>query len=109
MVLNNFGKTGWNSSGKIRPAQFPAVLCPRNSRAGKNLVFRKRPSSPARLRWVLEYSKHRRTATRQRGLCSSLPKQLPLDRSQTGIPGENSSLKVVREGASLRAPALSTE
>src|ERR1700719_4067380 len=85
----------WNRSGEIRPAQFTAVFCPRKSRAEKNLVLRKCPSSSARLRWVSEYSKHRRTATRQRGPCSSLPKQLPLDRSQSGISREDGRLKIV--------------
>jgi hypothetical protein len=82
-------------SGKIAPTHFSAILRPRNGRAEKNFIFRKRSGSPARLRWVLIDSKHRRTATRQRGLCGSLLKQLPLDRSQAGIPGKNSSLKIV--------------
>jgi len=82
-------------SGKITSTHFSAVLRPRKSRAEKNLIFRKRSGSPARLRWVLIDSKHRRTATRQRGLCGSLLKQFPFDRSQSGIPGKNSSLKIV--------------
>jgi hypothetical protein len=32
-----------------------------------------------RLRWVSENSKHRRTATRQRSIRGSTPKQFPLD------------------------------
>src|ERR1700704_3786607 len=79
----------WNCSGEIRPAHFTAVFCPRKSRADENLIHRKCPSSSARLRWVSEYSKHRRTATRQRGPCSSLQKQFPFDRNQTGISRED--------------------
>jgi len=74
-------------------------------RAKEDLVFRKLKRSSARLRWVLEHAKHRRTATRQRGFCGSLPEQNPPDASEAGMPPENSRLEIVPQAASQRAPA----
>jgi len=55
-----------------------AVFFPRKGLADENLIVREPVSSSARLRWASEDSKHRRTATRQRGFrCSSL-EQTPL-------------------------------
>jgi len=48
-----------------------------------------------RLRWVSEQSKHRRTATRQRSIRRSMPKQFPLDTAQQRVPLEDGPLKIV--------------
>jgi len=63
----------------------------------------------ARLRWVSEDSEHRRPATRQRGICGSVPKQFPLDTAESRVPPEDSHLEIVREGFLPRAPAESAE
>jgi hypothetical protein len=73
------------------------------------LVFRKQPGGSARLRWVSEYSKHRRTATRQRGFRSSFLKQDPVNTSQPGMPPENDRLEIIPEMVFPRAPAQSAE
>ena len=49
----------------------------------------------ARLRWVSEHSKHRRTATRQRSIRCSTPKQFPLDAAKQRVPLEDDPLKIV--------------
>src|SRR6202035_5448347 len=81
----------------------------RKGAAKEDLFFRKQASGSARLRWVWEYSKHRRTATRQRGFRSSCSKQIPANTSQPRVPLEDDALKVIREVISLRAPAQSAE
>ncbi len=63
----------------------------------------------AHLRWVLENPKHRRPATRQRGIHGSTPEQFPLDTAQSGMPPEDGRLEIVREGLPVRAPAESAE
>jgi len=63
----------------------------------------------AHLRWVSENSKHRRPATRQRGIHGSTPEQFPLDTAQSGMPPEDGRLEIVREGLPVRAPAESAE
>jgi len=69
-------------------------------------VFVLKPDSgSARHRWARENSKHRRTATRQRGFCSSSLEQFPLDSIKPGMPPENRPLEIIRKAASLRAPA----
>jgi hypothetical protein len=77
--------------------------------AKEDLVFRKQPGGSARLRWVWEYSKHRRTATRQRGFRSSSPEQSPANTSQPRVPPEDNRLEIIREMIFLRAPAQSAE
>ena len=47
--------------------------------------------SSARRRWVLEYSKHRRTATRQRGICGSLPEISRLIRASREYLGKTAA------------------
>src|SRR5229473_283364 len=81
----------------------------RDSLANEGPVVRKPNSGSARHRWARENSKHRRTATRQRGFCSSPLEQLPLDSIKPGMPPENRPLEIIRKAASLRAPAQSTE
>src|SRR5271167_3593503 len=88
---------------------FTNVPVTRESLANKGLIVRKPNSGSARLRWARENSKHRRTATRQRGFCSSSVKQGPLDLTKTGVTPENGPLKIVGKTASLRAPTQSTE
>jgi hypothetical protein len=67
----------------------------RNGPANESLIERKPNSGSARLRWARENSKHRRTATRQQGFCSSVLKQNPFDFSQTGVLLENHFLKII--------------
>ncbi|HEX7697865.1 MAG TPA: hypothetical protein VF394_10735, partial [Candidatus Acidoferrum sp.] len=59
--------------------------------------MRKPDSGSARHHWARENSKHRRTATRQRGFCSSSLEQLPLDLIKPGMPPENRLLEIVRK------------
>src|SRR5579862_5437321 len=56
-----------------------AVLSPGNRIADENLVLREPLGGSARHCWASEQCEHRRTATRQHGLCGSSLKQLPLD------------------------------
>src|SRR5579864_4343523 len=84
---------------------FTNVPVARECLANKGLIVRKPNSGSARLRWARENSKHRRTATRQRGFCSSAVEQSPLDLIKTGVTPENGRLEVIRKAASLRAPA----
>src|SRR5580692_6607017 len=88
---------------------FTNVPVARECLANKGLIVRKPNSGSARHRWARENSKHRRTATRQRGFCSSSLKQGPLDLSKTGVTPENGPLEIVRKTAFLRAPTQSTE
>src|SRR5580692_1894469 len=88
---------------------FTNVPVARDCLANKGLIVRKPSSGSARHRWARENSKHRRTATRQRGFCSSSLKQGPPDLSKTGVTPENGRLEIVRKAASLRAPTQSTE
>src|SRR6266849_953867 len=82
-----------------------SVPAARDTLANEGLIVRKPNSGSARHRWARENSKHRRTATRQRGFCSSSLEQPPLDLIKPGMPLENGSLEIVRKAASLRAPA----
>src|ERR1700738_1930845 len=77
----------------------------RNRFANEGVFVLKPNSGSARQRWARENSKHRRTATRQRGFCSSSLEQLPLDLIKPGMTPENRLLEIVRKAASLRAPA----
>ncbi len=71
--------------------------------------MRKPNSGSARHRWARENSKHRRTATRQRGFCSSFLKQNPLYLMQPVMTLKNRRFEIIRKAASLRAPGQSTE
>src|SRR6266850_2124486 len=86
-----------------------SVPVARDRLANEGLIVRKPCSGSARQRWARENSKHRRTATRQRGFCSSSLEQLLLDAIKPGMPPENRPLEIIRKAASLRAPAQSTE
>src|SRR5438874_1919662 len=81
-----------------------AVPVARDGLANEGLIVRKPNSGSARHRWARENTKHRRTATRQRGFRSSFLKQLPLDLIKPGMPLENRPFKIIRKAASLRAP-----
>src|SRR5271170_4381360 len=67
----------------------------RNCFANEGLIVRKPNSGSARHRWARENSKHRRTATRQRGFCSSVLKQYPLDLLQSRVTLEHRPFKIV--------------
>src|SRR5437899_12619992 len=84
----------------MHPTSVPVA---RDGLANEGLIVRKPNSGSARHRWARENSKHRRTATRQRGLCSSSLEQFPLDLIKPGITLENRSLEIIRKTASLRA------
>src|SRR5271168_4287417 len=90
----------------LYPANVPLA---RNCFANEGLVVRKPNSGSARHRWARENSKHRRTATRQRGFCSSSVEQIPLDLIKPRMPPEHRTLEIVRETDALRAPTQSTE
>src|SRR6266849_6920502 len=92
--------------GINRSAKIPVA---RNCLANEGLFVLKPDSGSARQRWARENSKHRRTATRQRGFRSSLPKQFPLDFCQVRVTPENGPFKIIAEAAFPRAPAESTE
>src|SRR5579872_2385709 len=101
-----------SNSGRSAPRRAPqsSGTSPARKRiAEEDLVFRKQPGGSARLRWVSVYSKHRRTATRQRGFRSSSLEQVPADTSKPGVPPENYRLEIVRETAFPGAPAQSAE
>src|SRR3989441_5132202 len=97
----------WSDDGA--QIQCATVPLPGEGFTDKRLVFQEPLGSSARLRWVTEDTKHRRTTTRQRGFRSSSPEHFPLDCRQAGNPSENGPLEIVRETASLRAPAQSAE
>src|SRR5437899_7166941 len=86
-----------------------SVPVARDSLADEGLIVRKPNSGSARHRWARENTKHRRTATRQRGFRSSSLEQLPLDLIKPAMPLENRPFKVVRTAASLRAPSETKE
>src|SRR3954468_2245086 len=90
--------------GALKSAKIPVA---RECLANEGLVVRKPNSGSARQRWARENSKHRRTATRQRGFCGSYSKQSPFDCCQSRVTLENSLLKIVGEANPLRAPAQS--
>jgi hypothetical protein len=90
---------------QIYLAQQTSVPIARDGLANEGQIVRKPCSGSARHRWARENSKHRRTATRQRGFCSSSLEQHPLDSIKPGIPPENGPLEIIRKAASLRAPA----
>jgi hypothetical protein len=52
---------------EARASDSPEIPIARNCFANEGLVARKPDSGSARQRWARENSKHRRTATRQRG------------------------------------------
>src|ERR1700757_1310097 len=76
----------------------------RNCFANEGVFVLKPDSGSARQRWARENSKHRRTATRQRGFCRSALKQLPLDFHQAGMTPEHLPFKIIGKAAALRAP-----
>src|SRR3984893_15755856 len=96
------GRCGSTNDTRLNSAEIPVA---RNCFASEGQVVRKPNSGSARHRWARENSKHRRTATRQRGFCSSSLEQLPLDSIKPGMPSENRPLEIVRKAAFLRAPA----
>src|SRR5713226_6033423 len=106
MLARNGGAAGSEGGaplgGAIDRAMIPVA---RNGLANEGLIVLKPDSGSARQRWARENSKHRRTATRQRGFCRSSPKQFPLDGCQSRVAPENGGLKIIREAAFLRAPA----
>src|ERR1700740_410272 len=77
----------------------------RNCFANEGVFVLKPDSGSARQRWARENSKHRPTATRPRGFCSSALKQSPLDLSKSRVTLKNGPLKVIGKAAFLRAPA----
>src|SRR5438067_6905862 len=85
----------------VHPTSVPVA---RESLANEGLIVRKPNSGSARHRWARENSKHRRTATRQRGFCRSLLKQEPLDLTKPGIPLGHRPLKIVGKAVAPRAP-----
>src|ERR1700730_12505833 len=90
------------------PTKCPAIALPRNSFHDENRIFRELSGGSARLRWVSEYSKHRRPATRQRGIRSSLLEQYVPNFSETRTAVKDRALEIVRE-PSRPAPAQSAE
>src|SRR5438132_458068 len=114
----SFKRDGHEETLRQNPRHAPRLLgdahqtsvpLARDSLANEGLVVRKPNSGSARQRWARENSKHRRTATRQRGFCGSYSKQSPFDCCQSRVTLENSLLKIVGEAYPLRAPAQSTE
>src|SRR5271163_348796 len=90
------------------PSHGAAIFFPGKCFHGEDRIFRERTSGSARLRWVSEYSEHRRPATRQRGFCGSSLEQSVADFSESRMMAEDGSFKIVRNPA-LPAPAQSTE
>src|SRR4029077_12152933 len=88
---------GGHKSASIGALHFTNVPVARECLANKGLIVRKPNSGSARHRWARENSKHRRTATRQRGFCSSFLKQGPLDLIKAGMTPENGQLEIVRK------------
>src|SRR5580704_3482299 len=95
-------------SGGHTPTKCPAILFPGNSFHDKNRIFRELSGGSARLRWVSEYSKHRRPATRQRGIRSSSLEQSVPNFSEARMAAKDRSLEIVRDPA-RPAPAQSAE
>src|SRR6266699_2011539 len=85
----------------MHPTSVPVA---RECLANEGLIVRKPDSGSARHRWAREYSKHRRTATCQRGFCCSSLEQDPLDAIKPAMAPEHRPLEIVRKAASLRAP-----
>src|ERR1700693_1758369 len=90
------------------PTKCPAIALPRNSFDDKNRIFRELSGGSARLRWVSEDSKHRRPATRQRGIRSSSLEQSVPNFSEARMAVNDRSLQNVRD-PSRPAPAQSAE
>src|ERR1700723_3918945 len=107
----NFSSTKAKVSPSIghTPAECPGIIFPGDSFDDENRIFRKCTSGSARLRWVSEDSEHRRPATRQRGICSSALEQCVTNFTETRKTAEDGSLEIIRETASLPAPAQSAE
>ena len=84
------------------PAQCAAILFPGKGFNDENRIFRERTSGSARLRWVSEYSEHRRPATRQRGICGSSLEQSVPNFSESRMAAEDGPLEIVREPAPCR-------
>src|SRR2546422_3639013 len=97
---------GSDDGAKIRGATVPR---PGGVFTDKRLVFQDPRGASAPLAWFREDTNPRRPTTRQRGFRSSSPEHFPLDCRQAGNPPENGALEIVRETASLRAPAQSAE
>jgi len=70
----------------------------------EDFVFREHTRGSARLRWVSEYSEHRRPATRQRGFQRPLFEQCAPYTAEARMPPEDGHLEIIREAISLRAP-----
>src|SRR6202035_5339566 len=87
-----------------RAGDLAKIPVARNRFANEGVFVLKPDSGSARQRWARENSKHRRTATRQRGFCSSALKQSPLDLSKSRVTLKNRPFKIVGKAASLRAP-----
>src|SRR3984957_9143720 len=100
------GRCGSTNDTRLNSAEIPVA---RNCFANEGQVVRKPNSGSARHRWARENSKHRRTATRQRGFCSSVLQQYPLDLLKPRVPQEHWLLKIVCKASALRAPRESTE
>src|SRR5437764_10450899 len=64
----------------MHPTSVPVA---RECLANEGLIVRKPNSGSARHRWARENSKHRRTATRQRGFCRSSLEQDPRSEEHT--------------------------
>src|SRR5260370_40829871 len=88
--------------GAVDRAKIPIA---RNGLANEGLIVLKPDSGSARQRWARENSKHRRTATRQRGFCRSSPKQFPLAGCYSRVAPENGRLERIPEAACPGAPA----
>src|SRR5207247_6900144 len=76
----------------MHPTSVPVA---RECLANEGLIVRKPNSGSARHRWAREYSKHRRTATCQRGFCRSFLEQGPLDSIKPGMPPEYRPFKII--------------
>src|ERR1700730_6794761 len=91
------------------PTKCPAIALPRNSFDDENRICRELSGGSARLRWVSEDSKHRRPATRQRGICGSSLEQSGPDFPESRMAAEDRPLEIVRDAHPLPAPAQSAE
>src|SRR5436305_6186835 len=92
-----------STRGLPRDMHPTSVPLARECLADEGLIVRKPNCGSARHRWAREYSKHRRTATRQRGFCRSFLKQGPLDLFKPGMPPKDRPFKIIRKAVSLRA------
>src|SRR5437870_12406718 len=114
----SFKRVGHEETLRQNPRHAPRLLgdahqtsvpLARDSLANEGLIVRKPNSVSARRRWARENSKHRRTATRQRGSCSSLLEPLPRDLIKPWLPPEHRTPNSSRNAAPPPTPAYSTE